>query len=55
MERDYAQGLPLVPLDEDLCEQAFINLVQNAYDAMGEAGGTLRVRGESGAGPSQWY
>jgi len=42
VERRYAGGLPLVPLDESLCEQAFLNLVQNAYEAM-EAGGTLRV------------
>jgi signal transduction histidine kinase len=42
VERDYASGLPLVPLDESLCEQAFLNLVQNAYEAM-ETGGTLRV------------
>src|SRR5260221_1976912 len=45
VERHYASGLPLVPLDESLCEQAFLNLVQNAYEAMQEAdhGGTLRV------------
>ena len=47
VERHYASGLPLVPLDESLCEQAFLNLVQNAYEAMldenkGE-GGVLRV------------
>src|SRR5260370_20928654 len=44
-ERHYASGLPLVPLDESLCEQAFLNLVQNAYEAMQEEdhGGTLRV------------
>ncbi len=24
-----------MPLDESLCEQAFVNIVQNAYDAMG--------------------
>jgi len=42
IERDYATGLPLVPLDESLCEQAFLNLVQNAYEAM-ETGGTLRI------------
>jgi len=35
--------LPLIPLDESLCEQAFVNLIQNAYDAMGGAGGTLRI------------
>jgi two-component system sensor histidine kinase HydH len=45
VERHYANGLPLVPLDESLCEQAFLNLVQNAYEAMQEKeyGGTLRV------------
>jgi signal transduction histidine kinase len=43
VERSYASGLPLVPLDESLCEQAFLNLVQNAYEAMEESGGTLRV------------
>jgi two-component system sensor histidine kinase HydH len=41
--RDYQKNLPLVPLDESLCEQAFFNLVQNAYQAMEEDGGTLRV------------
>jgi len=45
--RNYATGLPLVPLDESLCEQAFLNLVQNAYEAMldqdPDHGGTLRV------------
>ena len=47
VERHYANGLPLVPLDESLCEQAFLNLVQNAYEAMQDGdkdqGGTLRV------------
>ena len=43
VERHYAPGLPLIPLDESLCEQAFLNLVQNAYEAMEERGGTLRV------------
>jgi two-component system, NtrC family, sensor histidine kinase HydH len=43
VERHYADGLPRVPLDESLCEQAFLNLVQNAYEAMEEHGGTLRV------------
>jgi signal transduction histidine kinase len=43
VERQYQENLPLVPLDESLCEQAFVNLIQNAYDAMGSAGGTLRV------------
>ena len=43
VERAYATALPLVPLDESLCEQAFINLVQNAHEAMEERGGILRV------------
>ena len=44
VERQYQPNLPLVPLDESLSEQAFVNLIQNAYDAMGSGGGTLRVR-----------
>jgi two-component system, NtrC family, sensor histidine kinase HydH len=43
VERKYETNLPLVPLDESLSEQAFVNLIQNAYDAMGEAGGILRI------------
>ena len=43
VERQYQPNLPAVPLDDGLCEQAFVNLFQNAYDAMGETGGTLRV------------
>lgn len=43
VERQYQANLPLVPLDEGLCEQAFVNLIQNAYDAMGISGGTLWV------------
>ena len=41
--RDYASNLPPIPMDESLCEQAFLNLVQNAYEAMEENGGALRV------------
>jgi two-component system sensor histidine kinase HydH len=44
VEKGYGIDLPLVPLDESLCEQAFVNIVQNAYDAMGATGGTLRVQ-----------
>ena len=43
VERQYQPNLPPVPLDESLCEQAFVNLIQNAYDAMGSSGGTLRI------------
>ncbi len=41
VRKNYAPELPLVPLDEGLFEQAFVNLVQNAYEAMGEQGGTV--------------
>jgi two-component system, NtrC family, sensor histidine kinase HydH len=54
VEKSYEADLPLIPLDENLCEQAFLNLVQNAYEAMGDAGGTLRAsisRARSGARP----
>jgi len=44
VEKNYAANLPLVPLDESLCEQAFVNIIQNAYDAMNDSrGGRLRV------------
>jgi nitrogen-specific signal transduction histidine kinase len=43
VEREYQHKLPLVLLDENLSEQAFLNLVQNAYEAMGSDGGILRV------------
>lgn len=43
LERAYEKDLPVVQLDEGLCEQAFINLAQNGYEAMGKEGGTLRV------------
>jgi two-component system nitrogen regulation sensor histidine kinase GlnL len=45
VEKNYEPNLPLVALDESLCEQAFVNIVQNAYDAMSvEGGGVLRVK-----------
>jgi signal transduction histidine kinase len=45
VEKHYPAQLPLVPLDESLCEQAFLNLVQNGYEAMRDNGGAgiLRV------------
>ncbi len=46
VEKHYDENLPDVPLDESLSEQAFVNIVQNAYDAMGPAGGRLQVRAE---------
>ncbi len=44
VHREYQEDLLLVPLDENLCEQALVNLVQNAYEAMGSEGGALRVQ-----------
>jgi signal transduction histidine kinase len=43
VERQYPEPHSMVPLDENLCEQAFTNMVQNACEAMGADGGTLRV------------
>src|SRR5260370_16341853 len=43
VERQYEADLPLVPLDEDLSGQAFVNLLQNAYAPMASGGGELRV------------
>jgi len=43
VERSFAPGLPDIPLDENLADRAFVNLIQNAYEAMGDPGGTLRV------------
>lgn len=44
VRKEYQPNLPQVPLDEGLFEQAFINLIQNAYEAMGAAGGALRLQ-----------
>jgi signal transduction histidine kinase len=44
VERDYEADVPPVPLDGSLSEQAFVNIVQNGYDAMGESGGVLCVK-----------
>jgi len=43
VRRDYQKDLPVIPLDENLCEQAFVNLIQNAYEAMNSSGGVLRA------------
>lgn len=46
VERDYAGALPDVMVDEQLCERVFINLIQNAFQAMDgnhPAVGTLRI------------
>jgi len=43
VERNYPNGPLLAPLDEQLSEQMFVNLIQNAYEAMGSRQGTLRL------------
>lgn len=43
VDRQYQKDLLPVPLDENLCEQVFLNLAQNAYEAMGDRGGTFRI------------
>jgi signal transduction histidine kinase len=43
VEKEYDANLPPVPLDEGLAEQAFVNIIQNAYDVMSTTGGMLRV------------
>ena len=48
VEKSYQANLPLVPMDESLCEQAFVNIIQNAYDAMSPKGGILRVNVQHG-------
>jgi two-component system, NtrC family, sensor histidine kinase HydH len=44
VKRQYGNDLPLLALDEKLSEQAFLNLVQNAYEAMDATGGSLNVQ-----------
>jgi signal transduction histidine kinase len=43
VERNFAANLPQVIMDGDLMERVFTNLALNAYEAMGSAGGRLRV------------
>ncbi len=43
VEQNHADTVPSLNIDADLCEQAFTNLFQNAFEAMEEDGGTLRV------------
>ena len=57
IEREYAPGVPEIQADRQLCEQVFVNLITNAFQAMQGREGTLRLsiapeisNGESGAG-----
>jgi signal transduction histidine kinase len=42
--QQYSEDLAEMSVDPDLCEQAFTNLVLNAYEAMTDTGGRLTVR-----------
>jgi two-component system sensor histidine kinase HydH len=52
--RAYQKDLPPVPLDATLSEQVFVNLVQNAFEAMGEKGGTLRLEAAKRESDNRW-
>ena len=44
VERAYAIGLPEILADEQLCERVFVNIIQNAYQAMeGQSDGHARA------------
>jgi two-component system, NtrC family, sensor histidine kinase HydH len=44
VEREYATGLPEILADAQLCERVFVNIIQNAYQAMeGQADGRARA------------
>lgn len=57
IEREYAPDVPEIQADRQLCEQVFVNLITNAFQAMQGREGTLRLsiapeisNGEPGAG-----
>jgi two-component system, NtrC family, sensor histidine kinase HydH len=57
VERDYAGSVPEVMVDEQLCERVFINLIQNAFQAMDgnhPASSTLKlaISAEQSSGPN---
>ena len=50
VEREYAENLPPVLVDPSMCEQVFANLALNAYEAMGQQGGKLKVSAKAASG-----
>jgi nitrogen-specific signal transduction histidine kinase len=43
VERRHAENLPKILADEQLCEQVFVNLICNAYEAIGNQPGKLQI------------
>jgi signal transduction histidine kinase len=43
VERQYAPNLPEIQMDRQLCEQVFINLITNGFQAMDGQDGSLRL------------
>src|SRR5882672_2521365 len=43
IQREYATGVPEIQADSQLCEQVFVNLITNAFQAMDGREGTLRL------------
>ncbi|MGH9438358.1 MAG: two-component system sensor histidine kinase NtrB [Terriglobia bacterium] len=52
VEKQYAEKLPRVPLDAELCERVFANIFSNAYEVMPE-GGRLRISVDASPQDSQ--
>jgi signal transduction histidine kinase len=50
IERQYSSSLPEILADEQLCERVFVNLVENAYQAMENSSNGERVLRVSAAG-----
>jgi two-component system, NtrC family, sensor histidine kinase HydH len=50
VERHYAPGLPAIPLDDAFSEQVFVNLAQNAYEAMTDKSATQKGNAQPPAG-----
>ncbi len=51
--RTFDAAAPPIELDEEMCQSALVNVIQNAYEAMGESGGELRVETQAAARDSQ--
>jgi two-component system, NtrC family, sensor histidine kinase HydH len=52
VERNYTPGLPPILADQQLCEQIFINLILNAFQAMSDQTGPGPAGGAGSPGPT---